>query len=138
MEEKRIRNRKTYMYHCPRKPFKATSATDRTNVTRQRIYSREWSDGTPGRLPLSHTLASLLISKSSRPIFVSGCDVFMTALVSLPVYMTNPIACPAASTVLAHNRFSAVSPETKGPSSALKEGTSETGGLRKVKVPTKV
>jgi hypothetical protein len=53
------------------------------------------------------TFASLLISKSSSPTFVSGWLVFMTARVSDPVYTMNPIADPAAKTVLLHKTFSA-------------------------------
>ena len=37
MDEKRIRKRKIKIYHCPRKPFKATRTTDRAKVTVQRI-----------------------------------------------------------------------------------------------------
>ena len=35
-----------------------------------------------------------------------GEDVFMTLLVSTPVYRTTPVAVPDARTVLAHNMFS--------------------------------
>lgn len=73
------------------------------------------------------TFASLLISKSNSPTFVSGWLVFMTARVSDPVYTMNPIADPAAKTVLLHKTFSADSGSTVGTCTM---GTSSTECLR--------
>lgn len=53
------------------------------------------------------TFESLLISQSNKPTLVFGLLVFITARVSLPVYITTPTADPAARTVLAHKQFSA-------------------------------
>ena len=38
IDEKRIKNRKTYTHHDPRKPLRATRTKDKANVTAQRIY----------------------------------------------------------------------------------------------------
>ena len=63
----------------------------------------------PQNACLAHTLAILLISHSIRPIFCpTTTPVFMTALVSLPVYTIIATTDPAASTVFAHSTFSTV------------------------------
>jgi hypothetical protein len=71
--------------------------------------------------------------------------VFITALVSEPVYITNPTAVPAARTVLDHSTFSAVSGSTlgtgtKGTSSGVvgrEERSTGGGGVLMVNVPMK-
>jgi len=47
-----------------------------------------------------------LISQSILPTLVFGKFVFITERVSLPVYITNPMAVPEAKTVLAQIVFS--------------------------------
>ena len=89
------------------------------------------------------TFASLLISRSSKPTFVSGWLVFITARVSEPVRTTNLIAEPAARTVLAQSTFSTFKGETlwgKGWSVTEVEASDNVSGTGRfiVKVPTKV
>ena len=51
------------------------------------------------------------------PTLLLGCDVFMTLLVSLPVYITRPRAVPDATTVLDHRIFSTFKESSCGSSS---------------------
>lgn len=55
------------------------------------------------------TLERWLISSSNLPIFVLGYLEFIFDLVYLPVKITIPVICPAASTVLAHAVLSKLS-----------------------------
>lgn len=53
-----------------------------------------------------HTLVSWFISKSSSPTLLRGCELFITLLVSEPVYTTTPKADPDATTQFAQRVFS--------------------------------
>lgn len=53
-----------------------------------------------------HTLVSWFISMSSSPTLLRGCELFITLLVSEPVYTTTPKAEPDATTQFAQSVFS--------------------------------
>ena len=72
MDENNIRNLKTYTYHRPRKPLRATSTRDRTNVTVHKIWGPHGDQGPIYPNSCDATLASRLISRSSNPTLVFG------------------------------------------------------------------
>ena len=72
MDENKIKNLKTYTYHRPRKPLRATSTRDRANVTVHKIWRGHGYQFPIHQYRFPRTLASLLISRSSNPTLVFG------------------------------------------------------------------
>lgn len=77
-----------YLYQGPPKPFKAIMSNAKPITA------------------TNNNFVMVFNSMSSKPTLERGCELFITDLVSGPVYITTPRAFPDAITQLVHSVFS--------------------------------